>query len=228
MTPNRALEAALALWRAPRLARMMRSQPLPDGVTLILQILSGDINSLAEAQSLTRLEDNDIIGVAELYVFRVMLYRGASPYRVLGAEVGAERTQLRRNMGYLMNWLHPDKTASNWRAVFAHRVLDAWHQVDKGIAEEGTGLRVVAGSRRSFLVPWISAPPERVARTGFVSLWRNRLRLWRVGFIFVSGFLASDGLSGYWASSGSDTLAATASPHGSSRLEDGRMTRTHD
>lgn len=229
MEPNRALDAALALWRAPRLARLMRSQPLPEGLTLILQILSGDVDSLAEAQRLTRLGENDVVAVAELYVFRVMLYRGAPPHRTLGAEPGAERSQIRRNMGYLMSWLHPDKTASNWRAVFAHRVLDAWHQVDKGIGEDASGLRVVTASRQHFsLIPWISAPPERVGWNCFMGGWRKRMRLWGVGLILVPGVLASDDPSSGWASFGSDALTATSSPYGSSRISEGRMTRGHD
>lgn len=179
MAPNRALEAAVALWRAPRLAHVMRSQPLPEGLTFILKLLSGDRGSLAEARRLTRLGDSDVIAVAELYVFRVMLYRGAPPLRVLGVEPGAERSQIRRHMGYLMNWLHPDKNASAWRALFAHRVLDSWRQIGKGSEEDAAGFRsVVAGSRRdAFVIPWISAAPEQSTWNGFLSVWRKRMRL---------------------------------------------------
>jgi hypothetical protein len=158
----------------------MRSRPLPEGLALILQILAGDVEALAEAQCLLGLEANDIVALAELYVFQVMLYRGASPRRVLGVPPGAERSEIRRHMGWLMSWLHPDKNPSRWRTVFVRRVLDAWHEIDKGIAEDELRLPSIGtrSRRRSFLIPWISEPFEPGVRTGFVGAWRKRMRLW--------------------------------------------------
>ena len=51
--PNHALELAIALSRAPRLTRVMRSMPLPEGLTFLLQILSGERQALVEAQKMT-------------------------------------------------------------------------------------------------------------------------------------------------------------------------------
>jgi len=178
MAPNRALDAALALWRAPRLARMMRSQPLPEGLTLLLRIVSGEPEARAEAQRLTSLDEDAIIAVAELYVLRVMLFRGAPPRRILGVESGSKRSQIRRHLGYLMRWLHPDRSASPWRAGFARRVLDAWHRVDMEAGEDGP-LPLTIGPRNRrpmFLIPWIAVPPKRAARIRFLGVWR---KLWR-------------------------------------------------
>jgi hypothetical protein len=178
MVPNRALDAALALRRAPRLARVMRSQPLPEGLTLLLRILSGELEALAEAQRVTCLDDGATIAVVELYVLRVMLFRGAPPRRVLGVEFGAERSQIRRHMGYLMSWLHPDRNVSPWRAVFARRVLDAWHRIDKEAEQDGPQLPSVATRNRRpvFLVPWIAVPSEHAAGARFLGVWRKLRR----------------------------------------------------
>jgi len=177
MTSNPALEAALALWRAPRLARAMRFQPLPAGLTLLLRILSGELEALADAQRLTRLDEDVIVAVTELYVLRVMLFRGASSRRILGVGLGTERSQIRRHMGYLMTWLHPDRSASGWRVVLARRVLDAWHRIETGAEEVGPKRQLSTGKRRGqFLIPWIAVPPERSARVGFLGAWRKLMR----------------------------------------------------
>ena len=76
----------MALSRAPRLTRVMRSMPLPEGLTFLLQILSGERQALVEAQHMTRLDEDAIISIVEFYVLQVMLFRGASSRRILGVE----------------------------------------------------------------------------------------------------------------------------------------------
>ena len=190
---NHALESAIALSRAPRLTRVMRSMPLPEGLTLLLQILSGEQQALVEAQDMTRLDGKVTISIVEFYVLRVMLFRGASPHRILGVEPEAERSQIRRNMGYLMNWLHPDREASTWRVAFARRVLDAWNQIESGAQEGGPRLPSAATrtGRPLFVTPWIAVRPPRAARVGFsfTGIWR---RLKRSGMLAVTLVLVAD------------------------------------
>jgi hypothetical protein len=178
MTPNPALEAALALSRAPNLARAMRSRPLPEGLTFLLRMLSGELEALAEAQRLTRLDQDFIIAVAEFYVLRVMLFRGASSRRILGADPGMPRSQIRLHMGYLMSWLHPDRSGSSWRAVFARRVLDAWRQIEKGAEEVGVRPRPPGNRdrRTRFPIPWIAVPSQSAASVRFLGVWRRLVR----------------------------------------------------
>ena len=195
---NHALKSAIALWRAPRLVRIMRSRRLPDGVTFLLRILSGEREALVEAQRLARLNEDAIIPIVEFYVLQVMLFRGAPAGRVLGVEPGAERSQIRRHMGYLMGWLHPDKEASTWRVVFARRVLDAWHQVQNGADEDGPQPPSVATNNRraAFWIPWITVRPQKVAwfRFPFISVWRRRkqLEIMAVAVVVVSNDLGRD------------------------------------
>jgi hypothetical protein len=203
--PNHALESAIALSRAPRLTRLMRSMPLPEGLTFLLQILSGERQALVEAQQMTRLDEKVMISIVEFYVLRVMLFRGASSRRILGVEPEAERSQIRRHMGYLMNWLHPDRQASTWRVAFAHRVLDAWHQIESGAEEYGPRLPSSAtrSKRQLFVIPWIAVRPPRAARVSFslIGIWR---RLRRSGIVAVTLVLVADdlgrqiGQSSFW------------------------------
>ena len=181
MRPNLALEAALALSRAPNMVRLLRRQPLPTGITLLLQMLAGDAHALNEATRLTGLDENEVTAVVELYVLRVMLFRGASPRRVLGVEDDAERGQIRRHMGYLMGWLHPDKSGNTWRVAFSRRVMEAWRQVDMGT--EAYEPRPPFSQRRQnrkplFVLPWISLPPEQRLWNRILD-WKKRLRPWR-------------------------------------------------
>jgi hypothetical protein len=179
--PNHALESAIALSRAPRLVRVMRSTRLPEGLTFLLRILSGERQALVEAQHMTRLDEEAIISIVEFYVLQVMLFRGASSRRILGVEPGAERSQIRRHMGYLMNWLHPDREANTWRVAFARRVLDAWHQIERGTEEDGPRLpsATTRTGRQRFLIPWIAVRPPRAAWVSFpfIGIWRRLKQL---------------------------------------------------
>ena len=185
----------MALQRAPRLVRVMRSMRLPEGLTFLLRILSGERQARVEAQHMTRLDEDAIVSIVEFYVLQVMLFRGASSRRILGVEPGAERSQIRRHMGYLMSWLHPDREASPWRVVFARRVLDAWHQIERGAEEDGPLPSVATRSgRRLFLIPWIAVPPPRVAWVSFpfIGIWR---RLKRRGMVVVTLLVVADNLA---------------------------------
>jgi hypothetical protein len=193
--PNHALESAIALWRAPRLMRVMRSMRLPEGLTFLLRILSGERQALVEAQEMTRLDEEAIISIVEFYVLQVMLFRGASSRRILGVGPGAERSQIRRHMGYLMSWLHPDREASPWRVVFARRVLDSWHQIETGAEEDGPQPPSAATrtGRKLFLIPRIAVRPPRVARVSipFIGIWR---RLKQLGIVAVPLVVMADDL----------------------------------
>ena len=181
MISNHALDSAIALSRAPRLVRVMRSTRLPEGLTLLLRILSGERQALVEAQHMTRLDEEAIISIVEFYVLQVMLFRGASSRRILGVEPGAERSQIRRHMGYLMNWLHPDREANTWRVAFARRVLDSWHQIETGAEEDGPPLAsaTTRTGRQRFLIPWIAVRPSRAAWVSFpfLGIWRRLKQL---------------------------------------------------
>lgn len=129
MSVSPAMEAALALARTPSLVHAMRREPLPPGVALLLRIVAQEQGAAAEAAAESGRDERHLHTVAELYIQQVMLFSGADPYRVMGADKGADRADIRKHLRLLMTWLHPDKNASEWRSVFASRVLDAWQTV---------------------------------------------------------------------------------------------------
>jgi hypothetical protein len=203
--PNHALESAIALSRAPRLTRVMRSMPLPEGLTFLLQILSGERQALVEAQQMTGLDEKVILSIIEFYVLRVLLFRGASSHRILGVEPEAERSQMRRHMGYLMNWLHPDREASTLRVAFARRVLDAWRQIASGTEEDGPRVPSAATriARPLFVIPRIPIRPPTAARFSFslIGIWRRlkRLGMGAVTLVFVADDLGRQiGQTSFW------------------------------
>src|ERR1700691_6155767 len=191
MNHNRALDAAIALSRAPTRATAMRAQELPTGVNLLLRILVGDADALGEARNLTGLRDKDLLVIAELYVLKVMLYRGASARRVLGVGFGADRREMRQHMGYLLVWLHPDRTPDAWRAAFTSRVITAWRSVDRGQEDQVSLVRspVAPRFRRSQRVPWIALPPDPVFSRS-AHRWRRALRVALMGLMLVGLALA--------------------------------------
>jgi hypothetical protein len=161
MRHNRALDAAIALSQTPTLAAAMRAQELPAGVRLLLRILADEAGALSEARSLTGMSDKHLIAIAELYIIRVVLYRGAPARRVLGVGSDADRAEMRKHMGYLLAWLHPDKSRGVWPVTFATRVIAAWQAIDRGREDESPPVRLpVPRSRRSHRVPWIPLPEE--------------------------------------------------------------------
>ena len=162
MHPSRALIAAIALSRAPGLAIVLRAQPLPSGVELLLRILAHDSDALETARAMTGLSQSELIAAAELYVLQVMLYPGAPSRRVLGVQPEADRAATRANLRLLLNWLHPDKNPSEWHAPFASRVIAAWRQIDGGLEDEQ--LRDPNADRPrswfAYRMPWIARPSE--------------------------------------------------------------------
>jgi hypothetical protein len=129
MAVSPAMEAALALARTPSLVHAMRREPLPPGVALLLKIVAEEQGAAADAAAESGRDEKHLHTVSELYIQQVMLFSGADPFRVMGAEPGAGRADLRKHLRLLMTWLHPDKNASEWRSVFASRVLEAWQTV---------------------------------------------------------------------------------------------------
>lgn len=169
-----ALDAALALARAPRLAQRLRVQPLPDDVGLVLRLLAGEEEALERARAFAQplgVRRRDLAAACEVYVQQVVVHPQADPWRALGLAPGAERSRARDHFRLLMLWLHPDRAGSHWREPFARRVIDAWAVVAKdGAAEprppaapqpepEGRGgpaARVLSWARR----PRVARPAE--------------------------------------------------------------------
>ena len=124
-----AFRLAIDLLHFPARARSLRSKSLPDGISEVIRVASGDEKAVEQAAVAVGRPKELVREAAEFYVEQVLLYRGADSYRVLGAKPDASHEELRRNMSLLLKWLHPDGGRHGVRAVFASRVSDAWNNL---------------------------------------------------------------------------------------------------
>ena len=127
-----ALQAALSLAKRPTQVRMARREPLPRGMTFLLEVAAGDDTALAAARQLTGRTDDVLRQAAGFFIEQTLLGHDVDSYRVLGSTSEVSQETLRRHMVLLMKWLHPDiaahqrLTAEIDRSVFANRVTGAW------------------------------------------------------------------------------------------------------
>jgi DnaJ-like protein len=124
-----ALRTAIALVHLPSLGRSLKSEPLPQGIELLLRIAAGDERVTAEAvRHLSRSPDT-VKGACAFYIEQILLCPTSNYYRVLGTEPHCSAAELRTNMGQLLKWVHPDASVSPDRAHFALRVTEAWNSL---------------------------------------------------------------------------------------------------
>jgi hypothetical protein len=152
MAGRTALKLAIDVLHVPAQVRLMRSEPLPDGVLLLLRIAAGDADAEREAVAATRRSVETIRRAAAFFIEQILFASDADSYRVLGADAGASAVELRRNAGLLLKWLHPDRDSHDPRAVFASRVTGAWNDLktpERRAAYDAQHGRAQAGRRQS-------------------------------------------------------------------------------
>jgi hypothetical protein len=127
-----ALRLALRLVERPATVRQFSNSQLPEGVGLLLAIAAGKANALRDAQTSTGQSEEALRTAASFFIEQIMLGPQADSYRVLGAKPAAARSELRRHMVLLMQWLHPDHSRQTTsatdidRTIFIHRITQAW------------------------------------------------------------------------------------------------------
>jgi hypothetical protein len=123
-----ALQLALDLHRVPWRVRLVRAQPLPDGMGRLLTVAAGDDPASAAAAVAALGRPLHVVReAATFFIEQILLAPGTDSYRVLGAGAAAPTSELRRNMALLMRWLHPDVAGERERVVFAARIAAAWN-----------------------------------------------------------------------------------------------------
>jgi hypothetical protein len=120
-----ALQLALELHRGPWRVRIVRTQPLPAGMDLLLTVAAGE--GEADAAAALGRPAAAIREAATFFIAQILLAPGTDSYRVLGGGPGATTGELRRNMALLMRWLHPDVARAGEPAVLAARISAAWN-----------------------------------------------------------------------------------------------------
>jgi len=136
MPENAALRLALRLQRTPQLVSEVRTTVLPVGVTHLLEVVSGERESIERAREISGQTDAAVRRAAEFFVEQVLLHGEADAYRVLGCRQDADDKTIRRHMALLLRWLHPDSALSSPdtfagydRDILVHRVTQAWENL---------------------------------------------------------------------------------------------------
>ena len=121
-----ALRVAVDLLHVPSRVRMIRADPLPQGVPLLLRIAAGDREATREAARTSDRSLDVVEEAAAFFIEQILLWPEADSYRVLGASPQATSSELRHNMALLVKWLHPDMDRQGRQSVFVNRVTMAW------------------------------------------------------------------------------------------------------
>jgi hypothetical protein len=98
-------------------------------------------------------------------------------------------------MGYLLAWLHPDRSAGVWPISLAARVISAWQFIDRGREDESPTVRlpVRSRSRHSHRMPWIPMPVEATRKSRY---WHKILRITLLGLV-LAGVALTTGVFSY-------------------------------
>jgi hypothetical protein len=129
MSEQMALKIAIDLMHVPSQVRLFRSEPLPDGVLLLLRIAAGDEEVERTAADFVGRSRETVRRAATFFIEQILFASDADSYRVLGAVPQASAGELRRNLALLMRWLHPDLDPHGRRSVFLARVTTAWNNL---------------------------------------------------------------------------------------------------
>jgi DnaJ domain len=120
------IRVAIELLHVPSRVRIVRTEPLPAGVDLLLRIAAGEAEAEKTAIASTGRPRELIRQAAIFFIEQVLLCPNSDSYRVLGTDSQASSGELRRNMALLIKWLHPDQDPGGQRSMFASRVIRAW------------------------------------------------------------------------------------------------------
>jgi hypothetical protein len=88
--------------------------------------------ALRRGQEITGRSEATLREAAAFFIEQILFGQDSDSYRTLGTSSQAPRSELRRHMGLLMKWLHPDtqepfiSAIGIDRSVFLHRVSKAW------------------------------------------------------------------------------------------------------
>jgi len=158
MSERMALKIAIDLLHVPSQVRLCRSEPLPDGVLILLRIAAGDEEADRTAIDLMDRSRETIRQAATFFIEQILFAPDADSYQVLGANPQASAGELRRNVALLLRWLHPDLDHQGERSIFIGKVTAAWNNLktperraayDELSKRSGKNGKAKSGRRRS-------------------------------------------------------------------------------
>jgi hypothetical protein len=129
MLDRMALKIAIDLMHVPSQVRLFRSEPLPDGVLMLLRIAAGDEEAEKMAVDLTGRSPEIVRQATRFFIEQILFAPEADSYRALGANPQTSPSELRRNVALLLRSLHPDVDHRGERSIFVGRVTTAWNNL---------------------------------------------------------------------------------------------------
>ena len=183
MSAEMALKIAIDLMHVPSQVRLLRSEPLPDDVQVLLRIAAGDNEAVSAAVSLTGRSHEVVWQAATFFIEQILFAPDSDSYRVLGASPAADASELRRNVALLLRWLHPDLDPQGDRSIFIGRVTAAWNNLktpERRAAYDATLRSPVAEKNNNRKSGWsrrrrsAKRRPEGVDARGF---WQRALAI---------------------------------------------------
>lgn len=175
MAARQAIDLALDLARMPALARTSVPPPIPEDIADLMRVAAGNPQACAHASEATGEPAPVLVEAARFYLQQMLFRPDADCYRILGIDAAAPRAIARSHMRWLLEWLHPDRNSS-WDAIYAERVLRAWHEVSAGKPASAVATRRTRSSGRhrsgsaAFRLPWIAQPAIRRQRRRYARI----------------------------------------------------------
>ncbi|MBS0213859.1 MAG: DnaJ domain-containing protein [Proteobacteria bacterium] len=115
---------------APTRASLARTRALPANVLWLIRIAAGDAARIDAAVRRTGKSTEAVTDAARLYLQHILFAESADSYRTLGVRADDDDETIRTHYRSLVSWLHPDRNADQWDAVFAERVNRAWKTIN--------------------------------------------------------------------------------------------------
>ena len=92
MPLSEAMNLAVRLFQNPTMVRRVRRQALPQELTNLLEIATGNEQALDEASTSTTLSPERLQDAAGFFIEQILLHHRADSYRTLGVRRDADRT----------------------------------------------------------------------------------------------------------------------------------------
>lgn len=134
MSGRSALIVAIGLLKSPTRIHAARTAELASDVPDLLAVAVGDAEAMRRAEEKTGCTRDLLAEAASFFIEQIMLDRQSDAYRILGCNAASPRAELRRNMAYMMKWLHPDRSTREAhhaidRSIYVTRVTEAWENL---------------------------------------------------------------------------------------------------
>jgi hypothetical protein len=136
MQGSDAIEAVLALYRQPGLARQMEHAELPAGMIDVLRIAAGPLEDVQGLAHYLGADAQELFDASLFFLQTSLFHPRASDARIMALGVDATATQLRDHKRLILKWLHPDRNRNNWENKLFNRALDAATRLEHAFSED--------------------------------------------------------------------------------------------